>query len=96
MKQIRNNTRDAPTVVGTPLRFPRPARRHCEGVGGWEVQEKEGHGVLGSVGEREKKNLRTGCVRLYRISFLGPSLDGNICLLAPALTHNGSSRPADR
>lgn len=82
MKQIQNNKRDAPTVVGTPLRFPHPAPPpSLRGVGGWEAEER---GVLGSVGERENNFLQTGCVRLYRISFLGPFLDGNICLLAPA------------
>lgn len=56
MKQIQNNKRDAPTVVGTPLRFPHPAPplREVLGVG----NGRGGGLVLGSVGERENNFCR--------------------------------------
>lgn len=74
--------------------FPHPAPplREVLGVGGWE---REGRRLgVGICGRKGKQFLQTGCVRLYRISFLGLFLDGNICLLAPGPTHNGSSPPA--
>lgn len=49
--------------------------------------------VLRGICGRKGKQFRRQDMCLYRISFLGP-FDGNICLLTPTLTHNGSTPSA--